>query len=165
MLAGRIDPVAQGFPWPVIDGRFETMTDLELTDEERRIAGKIAADANISGWAGMTTALLFLASPGILTYQVIIWLKTAEWPPLAWSDAFNWAHPKPIRWKGLALIVDWVGQLPLFLLPLALIGVLTLLWWNRDEHDTPEVRKVRAKLANTKYRGAMKKPEKETPAA
>lgn len=128
--------------------------DTDLTDDEQVIAKRIHRENEISGWAGLSLALLFLAGAAILGWQILLWLKSGEWTSYTWADAFAWAGPLDLpNGRGVEKILRWIGHLPLCLLPVAIAFAVGGLWFN-DKQDDPDTRRVRMKIANAKYRKA-----------
>jgi len=125
--------------------------DTDLTDDEQVTAKRIHREDEISGWVGLSLALLFLAGAAILAWQILLWLKTGEWPSYTWADAFAWAGPLELpNGRGVEKLLRWVGELPLCLFPIAIAFAAGGLWFT-DKQDDPNKRRVRMKIANAKY--------------
>ncbi|MEG8053582.1 hypothetical protein QP185_10610 [Sphingomonas aerolata] len=125
--------------------------DTDLTDDEQVIAKRIHREDEISGWAGFSLALLFLAGAAILAWQRLVWLKAGEWTSYTWADAFAWAGPLELpNGRGVEKLLRWIGQLPLCLLPVAIAFAVGGLWFH-DKQDDLNTRCVRMKIANAKY--------------
>jgi hypothetical protein len=59
-------------------------------------------------------ALILLAAPSELAYEVVQWLKIGIWPHLRFGDLWfriGWTRPD-IGWNGIQSIVTWVFDWP-----------------------------------------------------
>ena len=84
--------------------------------EELAAAAKPLREDRGALWMGIVLVLATLTLPA---YQAVLWLQTGIWYPLPISSAIQYVgwHVPSTEWVGSQKILDWLFDLPMFIVP------------------------------------------------
>lgn len=86
--------------------------------------------------------LMFIGPFVVIGFQLYYWLRTGEWFPISLFDALNYIgiDASGLRyasdWRGLAIAVLWVLELPLSLMVIAIGGAWVVFMASLEDNDS-----------------------------